>query len=251
MTGGVPTAALVVIGNEILSGKVADQNAAFVISELRKLGVRLSRIVVIEDEIEDIAAEVRMASDRYDWVFTSGGLGPTHDDVTVAGVARAFGVEPVESPRLRRALTNIRHGRPMESLLRLAMVPDGAELFWGDDGQALWPTIYMKNVYIFPGVPAFLRSKLGAMRERLRAAPFCTGAVYCSRAETELVSMIEAAVTAHPEVEVGSYPQFGDVDHKVRVTFDAKTPAAVESAMRTFLAALPPEAFVRSDPPTT
>src|SRR5262245_55817355 len=100
----VPTAAIVVIGDEILSGKFSEDNASWLIGELRDLGVALRRIEVIPDVVEEIGDAVRHAAARYDHVFTSGGVGPTHDDVTIAGVARAFGVGVVRHPQLEAEL---------------------------------------------------------------------------------------------------------------------------------------------------
>lgn len=240
-----PTAALVIIGNEVLSGKVADENAPFIIKELRALGVRLARISFIEDGMDDIATEVRRCSDAYDWVFTTGGLGPTHDDLTMEAIAQAFDTELVQSPELVVALESIRHGRPMESLQRLSWIPDGAELFWGEHGTSRWPTVHMGNVYIFPGVPSFLRGKFGELRALLRTTPVLTATVHLSRSESDLVDAINATVEAFTDVEIGSYPQFGDVDHKTRITFDHTDPQRVEAAKRHLLDAVDPADLVR------
>src|SRR4051812_25958554 len=102
MLGGVATAGIVIIGDEILTGKFADENAVFLIAELRALGVELRRITVIPDELDDIAATVVDVAARVDHVFTSGGVGPTHDDVTIAGIARGFGTRVVRHPDLEQ-----------------------------------------------------------------------------------------------------------------------------------------------------
>ena len=243
-----PSAALIVIGNEVLAGKVQDENTPFLIAELRRLGVSLRRIVVIEDDVSAIADEVRQAASRYDWVFTAGGVGPTHDDRTMQGVATAFGRPVVRSEVLVDALEGIRNNRPLEKLERLTLAPEGCGYFWGT-GSERWPTVHVENVYVFPGVPGFLRARFQGMRELLRARPVVSGSVYCSRGETDLVEWIERTVAEHPDVEIGSYPRFFEVDYKVRVSFDARDGEAVRRAMDHFRAQLPEGVLVRVEGP--
>jgi molybdenum cofactor synthesis domain-containing protein len=242
-----PTAALVVIGNELLSGKIVDENTPYLMAQLRECGVRLCRVVTIEDDLDVIAEEVRHASEKYSWVFTSGGLGPTHDDVTVEAVGRAFGVGLVRHPDLVETLRKFK-GDAAAGLDRLTWIPDGGDVFWGHNGTAHWPTPYINNVYIFPGVPKFFRARFTELRPTLMSSPFFAAAVYCSPHESELVSRISASDAAFPEVDVGSYPQFGDEDHRVRVTFDSRDRAAVEAAMAHFVAQLSAEWIVRITP---
>src|SRR5712671_6677068 len=126
------TAGIVLIGNEILSGKIADANAAYLCRELRALGVDVRRISVIPDEVELIAREVATFSRDYDVVFTSGGVGPTHDDVTIEGVARAMDVKLVRHPLLVGILETLAKGRLNEARLKMAEVPEGALLVAGE-----------------------------------------------------------------------------------------------------------------------
>ena len=188
-----PTAAVVVIGNEVLSGKVTDENTPFLTRELRKLGVRLMRVAVIADELETIAKEVRECSQAFDWVFTSGGLGPTHDDLTMAAIAHAFATELVQSQVLVDAMRAMKGDKPPEALDRLTWIPKTAELYWGD-GERIWPTVHVGNVYIFPGVPTFLRHRFMAMRGMLKAQPFVTHTAYLGPRESELVDVINRVV---------------------------------------------------------
>src|SRR6185369_1097797 len=145
----VRTAAALVIGNELLSGKVLDANVHALAGALRALGIRLSRVVMLPDEIAVLADEVRRLSGEFDVVFTSGGVGPTHDDVTVEAVARAFGVEVVLDPTLGELLT--------DAHLLMARVPLGATLFASPEVQ--WPTPVMNNVWILPGIPDLFKLK--------------------------------------------------------------------------------------------
>lgn len=121
------TAGIVIIGDEILSGKFADENAQFLIGALAGLGVTLRRVSIIPDDIEDIAGTVRRFSERFDWVFTSGGVGPTHDDMTIPGIAHGFGTRVVIHPALEKVLREYWGPTMPEANLRLAEVPEGAE----------------------------------------------------------------------------------------------------------------------------
>src|SRR5689334_20382615 len=125
---GELSAAAVVIGNEILSGKVTDTNSPFLATELRGLGVSLRRILVIPDELDVIATEVRTASQQHDVVFTSGGVGPTHDDITIEGVARALGRSVIRHPDLEDKLRAFYGDKINEARLKMSEVPEGAEL---------------------------------------------------------------------------------------------------------------------------
>ena len=131
------TAAIVVIGNEILNGKSEDQNARFLIGELYQLGVSLRRIVVIPDVLDEIAATVRECSDKFDYVFTSGGVGPTHDDVTIEGVARALGRRVVRSAPLEALIKGYFGPEADEARLRMADAPEDAELVTGPSSSGL------------------------------------------------------------------------------------------------------------------
>src|SRR3954469_19040114 len=124
----MPTAGIVIIGDEILSGKFVEENAVFLIGELRSLGVDLRRITVIPDELDDIAATVRDASARYDHVFTSGGVGPTHDDVTIAAIAQGFGTTVTRHPELEAKVRAYWKDQLADANLRLADIPSGSEL---------------------------------------------------------------------------------------------------------------------------
>jgi molybdenum cofactor synthesis domain-containing protein len=145
------TAGIILIGNELLSGKVADANAVYLCRELRALGVDVRRIVVIPDEVERIASEVIEFSRGFDVVFTSGGVGPTHDDVTIEGVARAFGVPVVRDPGMVAALEGFLGDHLNPARLRMAEIPEGAHPMTADG--LVFPAVVMHNVYVLPGVP--------------------------------------------------------------------------------------------------
>ncbi|HTE53843.1 MAG TPA: competence/damage-inducible protein A [Kofleriaceae bacterium] len=229
-------AAVIIIGNEILSGKFADENARFLIGELRQLGVELGRITIIPDEVDDIAETVPRVAARFDAVFTSGGVGPTHDDVTMAGVARGFGTSVVRHPALEARLREYYGDRLTDSHLRLAEVPDGAELVHGDD--QVWPVIAYRNVYILPGVPSLFRRKFLSIRERFRSRPFFTARIYVMADEAAITTDLDRVVAAHPQVAFGSYPRFEETEYRVLLTVESHDREAVARAAGDLAAAL-------------
>ena len=237
------TAAIVVIGNEILTGKSEDKNASFLITELYGLGVALRRIVMIPDDVEDIARSVRECAERFDIVFTSGGVGPTHDDVTIEGVARAFHRPVVRHPELEAMLRGYFGDGADDARLRMADTPDGAQLI--RDRANRWPVLAVENVYVLPGVPELFRSKFEAIRERFRAAPFHVRAIYTREDEFDIAAQLDEVAASNPEVEIGSYPTFTRDDYRVKITIESKEEAAVERARAALIKLLDPAALVR------
>lgn len=242
-----PTAAILLIGNEILSGKVEDENARFLIGELRELGVALRRIEVVPDDVADIAASVRALSERFDTVFTSGGVGPTHDDVTLAAIGRAFGMPLARHPELEAMLRTSFGDRLHERDLRMADIPAGARLERGPAGTGgAWPVIVVGNVWVLPGVPSIFRRKFAAVRELHRASPIHARALYSRAGEGAIAGALDETVAAFPAVEVGSYPHLEATDYQVKVTLDGRDAAAVDRATA-FLAERLGDELVRSE----
>jgi molybdenum cofactor synthesis domain-containing protein len=232
------SAALLLIGNELLTGKVQDENLFVLAKTLNQLGVRLRRVVTISDEIDTIAAEVKSLSEQHTVVFTSGGVGPTHDDLTVEGVARAFGVAVVESPTMAAMLRSHYRERCNDAHLRMALTPEGAELVSNTD--IAWPTIVMRNVWLLPGIPEVFKMKLAHVRDRLGGGrPFVSRAVYTKLDEGDLKPLLDAVVAAHPRVEVGSYPKWTDPSYRTKLTFDGQEADLVGLAVDAFLKLLP------------
>jgi molybdenum cofactor synthesis domain-containing protein len=237
------TAGILLIGNEILSGKITDANAAYLCRELRGLGVEVRRITVIPDEVDLIAAEVRAFSAEYDVVFTSGGVGPTHDDVTIEGVARALRVPVVREPRLVRLLEGYYKGRLNEARLKMAEVPEGAELT--ADGELVFPAVVVRNIYILPGVPEIFRQKFDALRDRFRDAPFFLTSVFINMGEGTLAEYLNEVLRRHPDLMLGSYPELSNPEYKVKVTLESKDRDLMERAVAEFIGRLPAAAVVR------
>lgn len=231
------TAGVILIGDEILSGKVQDENARLLIGELRGLGVALRRIIVIPDVLDEIAATVADFAGRFDHVFTSGGVGPTHDDLTMEGVARAFGAGVVRHPELERMMRDYWKERLRERDLRMADVPDGAHFVYGSEAVG-WPVIAMRNVYILPGVPELFRRKFESIKERFREAPYSLRSVFTTSEEGLIAGELDRVVATYAAVAVGSYPTFSAADYKVKVTLEGKDAAAVAAATDDLVRAL-------------
>ena len=237
------SAGIVLIGNEILSGKIHDANAAYLCRELRALGVEVRKISVIPDELEPIAEEVAQFSRAYDYVFTSGGVGPTHDDVTIEGVARAMRVSVVREPRLVALLEDFYKGNLNAARLKMAEVPDGAELLAAD--SLIFPAIVIRNVHILPGVPEIFRQKFDAIKERFRDQPFHLRSVFVRIGEGTLADFLNDLLKNHPLLLLGSYPEFSNPDYKVKVTLESKDREYLERALAELVGRLPRDAVVR------
>ena len=225
-----PTAAIIVIGDEVLSGKVEEQNARFLVRELRGLGVAVRRIEVVPDVPGEIAAAVTKASAEFDHVFTSGGIGPTHDDVTIAAIAAAFAVPVVRDQTLANLIREMSGSRLFERDLRMADVPEGANLIGDEGAPSRWPVVAFRNVYVLPGVPSILRRKFSMIRGRFQASPFYGRQIYSRDGEGAIADTLDKAATDFPSVAVGSYPHVDATDHKVLVTLDGRDEAMVARA---------------------
>jgi molybdopterin-biosynthesis enzyme MoeA-like protein len=246
-SGAPESAAMIVIGNEILSGKVEEANVVVLARCLWSLGILLRRVVIVNDEVEPIAREVRELSGVHDWLFTSGGVGPTHDDVTVEGVAKAFGVRVVSSPDMEAMLRAHYQERCTEGHLRMALIPEGASLEATD--EITWPTIRFGNTWLLPGIPEVFRMKVTvvqavllrmAREQRTTRAPLVSHAVYTRMDEGVLKPLLDRVVAQFPEVMVGSYPKWLDATYRTKLTFDGRDAARVVAARDAFVGLLPP-----------
>lgn len=238
------TAAALIIGNELLSGKIAECNLVLLARELRSLGVLLRRVVMVLDDVEVIVRDVQELSASHDVVFTSGGVGPTHDDLTIASVARAFGVPVVSSPEMEELIRDHYGERMKEGHLLMARIPEGARLV--STPLAPWPTVVMRNVWMLPGVPEVFRMKLAQIESELRGgAPFLSHSVFTTLDEGDLKPLLDRVVAAHQDVEIGSYPKWHDPEYRTKLTFDGLEPVRVRAARDAFVAGLPQGALVR------
>ncbi len=237
------TAGIIIIGNEILSGKVRDINSFFLSRELRDLGVNLMRISVIPDDVELIGKETVEFSAAYDYVFTSGGVGPTHDDVTVEGIARGFRVGIISHPELVKHLMSYCGGKTNASIMKMAEIPEGAEII--DLKNTGFPIVSFRNVFIFPGIPQYLTKKFSAIRERFRCSPFYLKRIYLCAMESEIAEILNLVVAENSEVAFGSYPVLDNPEYKIVVTAESRSSESVTRSVDDLVKRLPKEIIVR------
>ena len=205
-------AALLVIGDEILSGRTQDRNVAQVALWLNDQGIRLAEVRIVPDDIERIADNVNTLRAAYDYLFTTGGIGPTHDDITVDAMAAAFGVPVIVHPAARRILEDYYRDRPgglTDARLRMARTPEGAELIPNPYSGA--PGVKMGNVYILAGVPDIAASMLEGLTGKLEGGRSVVSVTVGARAaESDVADLLRETEAANPGVAIGSYPFFKD-----------------------------------------
>ena len=206
------TAALVVIGDEILSGRTQDKNIAAVATWLNRQGIILAEVRVVGDHSKAIVKAVNELRAAHDYLFTTGGIGPTHDDITVDAIAAAFSVGVVVHPEARRILQDYFEPRGLEltdARLRMARVPEGAELIPNPHSGA--PGVRMGNVYILAGIPHVAERMLEALDGQLEGGqPMVSETVGAYAAESDVADLLRETEQEHPGVAIGSYPFMKD-----------------------------------------
>jgi molybdenum cofactor synthesis domain-containing protein len=235
-------AEIVIIGNEILSGKVPDDNGPFLVREFRALGVRLDRITVIPDHVPTIAATVAEASKRAVFVITTGGVGPTLDDLTFEGVAGAFQVPLRRFDEMAAIISAFFGKKTTEAHMKMAHLPAESELVFSEG--LLFPVVRVRNAYVFPGSPELLRKKFLAIRERFREAPFVLRRVFTRLEEGQISDTLDRVHAAVPSVAIGSYPLLDTTRYAVQITLESKDGAEVDRALQVLLSLLDPASIV-------
>ena len=230
------TAGIIIIGNEILSGKTKDQNSPYLVRELRDLGVDVRKISVIPDELNIISVEVRDFSKSYNYVFTTGGVGPTHDDLTMEGIAAAFGNCIRRHPELEACIRHFYSPELIDGNLRMADVPEGARLV---GGKGMWfPVVAVENVYVFPGVPEILQRKFERIKETFREEPFYLREVYLKADEGQIAATLHWVLEDFPELLLGSYPYFDHPVYSIKLTLESKDPSYLDRGYAALLSML-------------
>lgn len=241
--------AIVIIGDEILNGQVDDENLPFMIQQFAQAGYPPREVRIIRDEIDVIAESVRELLAHYTYVVTAGGVGPTHDDVTHAGVARAFDV-PLERNSAMLAFLGARHSDDESAnVTRMAMLPQGSQILGHEDGR--WPIIRKQNCFMLPGLPQALRDKIPRLISLLpRVAPAWVAAVYLNAEEVLFAHWLHELQQKHDAVTIGSYPVLHDSEFKTRVSITSESRDAVHSIVSLIEAyARPYGWFVRAEKP--
>ncbi|XP_051901841.1 FAD synthase isoform X2 [Pristis pectinata] len=229
-------------------GYTQDTNSFFLCRRLRSLGVKVERVSVVPDEVESIAGEVSSSSARFRYVLTSGGIGPTHDDVTFEAVARAFGETTYPHPELAELVSRLSgHG----ATGKLAVVPRSAQLHYGTDpltGRPLpYPLVSVRNVFLFPGIPELLERAMGGLEHLFRNQELCYSVreVFVDAEETEIAPALEEVNRRFGRrVGLGSYPEWGSNFYRVRLTLDSDQEEPLEEAHRFLASRLPPGSIV-------
>ncbi len=222
------TACVLIIGNELLSGRTVDQNLPFLASRLNEVGVRVREARIIPDDAGTIIAAVNACRSRFDYVLTTGGIGPTHDDITAAAVAAAFGRPLVRNPEaLRRLRQQYSPGDLNDARLKMADVPEGAELI--DNPVSRAPGFRIDNVIVLPGVPRILQAMVDGYRHQLRGGvPIRSRTLSAYVTEGAIAAGLAAVQEAHGAVEIGSYPFVRAGRIGVSVVVRSPDPAAVD-----------------------
>lgn len=234
-------AAALVIGNELLTGKIREANVEVLARELFALGIAFRRVVFCPDETRTIAEDLNLLRAGHDWVITSGGVGPTHDDVTIEAVAAAFGRPLVRSERLAGLLREYFGERLNAEHLRMADIPEGSRLL--DAPGARWPLLLVENVFVLPGLPEVFRYKMAILRgflaEQAKGRPWVSRAFAIEADEGEIAAPLRRVAETFPTVRIGSYPHGLGPAAQVTLTFDGLEESSVENAVAALHAALP------------
>jgi len=241
------TAAALIIGEEILGATFEDENGPWLRRWLRGRGLELRRLVYLPDDRALIAEELARLTPSHDWVFTSGGGGPTHDDVTFEAVAEAVGCGIRRHPELVRVLQRRLGDRFHEGALRMCDVPEDAQLWW--DGEIEYPVVAVANVVILPGIPSLFRAKLDDVAHRFEGRLPQQRTVRCTLHESYFAAELEALAERHPAVRIGSYPRSGDDQPwRVQLILEGHEPEALERCEGELRALLGDAALEREDP---
>ncbi|MCC7259662.1 MAG: competence/damage-inducible protein A [Alphaproteobacteria bacterium] len=239
-----PTACLIIIGNEILSGRTQDSNLRFLAKELNLKGIRLREVRVIPDVEQTIVDTVNACRAAFTYIFTTGGIGPTHDDITSASVAKAFGVALEKNPEAAAMLDahyGAEHVTPAR--LRMAYVPAGAQLVENPVSGA--PGFQIGNVFVLAGVPHIMQAMYHNLKDRLKDGAIELSETLSARIpESYAAEGLRAIQSRHPEVDIGSYPHMKDKELSVSIVMratDAKVLAAAKAEVHHLLASLADE----------
>ena len=227
-----PKAAMLVIGDEILSGRTRDANMHYLAGQLTEHGINLSEVRVVSDDAPAIVAAVRALSDGFEHVFTSGGIGPTHDDITADCIAEAFGahIDVREDARALLAAHYERQGTELnEARLRMARIPDGADLI--DNPVSVAPGFTIKNVHVMAGVPAVFKAMVASVLPGLTGgAPLLSKSIRIYRGEGDIAGPLGLLAQDYPDLSMGSYPFQKDGVYGANIVIRGHDQEQIESA---------------------
>ena len=219
------TVRIIIIGDEILSGKFKDENTPWLIQTCKNHDLKITGISIIPDDVHTIAKHVKEASEKAQYVITTGGVGPTHDDKTIESIAMAFGVPLVESPELLERIKE--YAKENEALWRMAIVPQNYHLI--DCGEGNFPQLVVENVYVFPGVPKFLKHKLNLIIDQWEGIKIERRKVELTIRESLIAIQLESIQNSNMDVDIGSYPRYDDGPINTIITIDGENKSRVRT----------------------
>ncbi|MFP4380981.1 MAG: competence/damage-inducible protein A [Candidatus Sumerlaeia bacterium] len=231
-----PTAVLCIIGNEILCGHTIDTNGSYMARRLHEIGVDVERIMVLPDRLDVIVEFLKIWLHRCDYIFTSGGIGPTHDDVTREAVARALGLELKPHPDAEKALQDFYGKKINPARLSMALAPEGCELIENPVSAA--PGFVAGNIFVLAGVPHIFEIMFESVAPRLNGMPRTVVEIDTRAEEGRFAHWLADLEKLHPEVDVGSYPKLGDKRRKSVIRLSSSHPECIveiEKEIREFL----------------
>jgi len=230
------TAAIIIVGNEILSGRTRDANAYWLAQQLKAIGVMLRRISVIPDVIETIVNEVNALRAAHEYVIVCGGIGPTPDDVTRPAIAAAFGVPCEPHPEAVQILKKFYGERATPRRMSMAELPRGCELIYNPHSGA--PGCRMENVFVLPGIPELVEGMFPQIAQRLRHGSLYEHEMRVKLGESEFADVMEEALRRFPAVDMGSYPAWHGEGWRCSLVFKSADEAALNEARAWFEEAL-------------
>ncbi|MBI4843292.1 MAG: competence/damage-inducible protein A [Nitrospirae bacterium] len=238
------TVGIIIIGNEILSGKVQDVNSHYLAAELRGAGADVRRISVIPDSVSEIGDESRLFSGLYDYVITTGGVGPTHDDVTMEGIAKGFGAGLVRHPLILEVLSSL-YEPVNDAVLKMADVPDGSEIIFRSGMR--FPVVRFRNIFVFPGIPEYLRKKFPLVKEHFVSSPIYLKKIYLKVRESDVAPALSRVSAENPAIDIGSYPVLNNEEFNLLITLESRQKDLLDAAFRSLKGLLPAQRVVRTE----
>lgn len=239
------TVAALIIGNEVLSAKVTEANGSLLIQRCRALGIAIVSVHLVPDEIDAVVEALMLARRRARWVLTSGGIGPTHDDLTVRAVALSLGRAVVQLPDMAALIERAYEGQvPPAAAMRLSEGPAGSRLLYSPELH--YPVLACDNVFMLPGVPQLFRLQLEVVLRDLPQDRLALRTLYLNASESDIASVLDAVALDRPDVAIGSYPTFDPAhDYRVKVTVEHRHADQVSQVVERLTRELPPGSVLR------
>ncbi len=239
-------AAALIVGNELLSGKIRDENLYALSKALFDHGILLRQVVFCRDDVDAIAEHIRALTTSVDFLVTSGGVGSTHDDVTMQGVALAYGLPLEESAQMVGVIERLSQRELTSRHKRMALLPQGAELIL--DQEVPWPLIRCEKTYVFPGVPELFKKKLSSLLNQFQSHErFFSRSIKLNCSETDIADALEEVQKLYAGINIGSYPRWDTPDYRVDITLVGTDVEVLNKALEDFRKRIASEWIVNID----